>query len=387
MFDGEVVVAGHCCLDVIPTFLPQGGGAVRPGTLVRVGPAQFAPGGAVSNVGLALHRLGSAPRLVGKVGEDDFGTTLLGLLRANQSALADGMVVAPGETTSYSVVINPPGVDRTFLHCPGANDTFGVADLARIDWDGVQLLHFGYPPLMARIAAEDGADLAALLAVAKRQGVSTTLDMAWPDPTTPAGQADWAALLARCLPFVDAFMPSAEELVLMLDRDHAGEHWTLPQVDALAVRCLELGAAVVAVKLGAEGLLLRTTEAAARLASAGTAFCALGAPWLGRQLLAPCFAAQVVGTTGAGDATIAGFIWGVLTRNDPATTLIGAVAVGACSVEAADASSAIPTWDAVQTRVTAGWERLPAPPLTEAWQWRAVPGIWHGPSDNEGGTR
>ena len=34
-----------------------------------------------------------------------------------------------------------------------------------------------------------------------------------------AGQADWAKILGRTLPYVDFFVPSIEELCFMLDRD------------------------------------------------------------------------------------------------------------------------------------------------------------------------
>ena len=39
------------------------------------------------------------------------------------------MLISPGEDSSYTLVINPPGIDRIFIHCPGANDTFGAADI------------------------------------------------------------------------------------------------------------------------------------------------------------------------------------------------------------------------------------------------------------------
>jgi sugar/nucleoside kinase (ribokinase family) len=382
MFDGEVAVAGHICLDVIPTFVAQTQRALQPGTLVKVGPAQFAPGGTVANVGLSLHRLGCRPQLVGRIGDDTFGTTLLGLLREHDERLVTGMRIAAGETTSYSVVINPPGIDRTFLHCPGANDHFGAADV-ELDWAGIRALHFGYPPLMERIVAHDGAELALLLANARAHGVTTSLDMAWPDPESAAGRLDWVALLQRCLPQVDLFMPSAEELVFMLDREHSQEPWHLAQIDALAERCLQLGAAIVVVKLGDQGLLLRSTVNLSRLQTAGAAIAANAAPWRGRHLWAPCFTAKVAGTTGAGDATIAGFLLALLAQMNPLDALTHAVAVGACSVEATDATSGIPRWEAVQTRIAAGWQRQPLRQPPTDWQWEATSGIWHGPQDQE----
>ena len=130
----DIVVAGHTCIDIIPTFEPSqaspGGEQAHletfliPGKLVNVGAAVLSTGGAVSNTGLALHRLGIAVRLVGKLGDDLFGQAILQLFRKNDERLAEGMIIAPGDASSYTVVINPPGVDRVFLHCPGANDSW-----------------------------------------------------------------------------------------------------------------------------------------------------------------------------------------------------------------------------------------------------------------------
>ena len=94
----EVIVAGHICLDIFPTFAADETGekVLVPGKLVDVGPALLALGGAVANTGLALHRLGVATRLMGKVGDDLFGRAILDLVRSSGEALAQGMQVAPG---------------------------------------------------------------------------------------------------------------------------------------------------------------------------------------------------------------------------------------------------------------------------------------------------
>jgi hypothetical protein len=51
------IVAGHICLDVIPTLLGTGdfASSFRPGRLLEAGPAVLSTGGAVSNSGLAMH--------------------------------------------------------------------------------------------------------------------------------------------------------------------------------------------------------------------------------------------------------------------------------------------------------------------------------------------
>ena len=62
------IVAGHICLDVIPELLSQGDFAASflPGRLLETGPVVMATGGAVSNTGQALHKLGIPTRLMGQ---------------------------------------------------------------------------------------------------------------------------------------------------------------------------------------------------------------------------------------------------------------------------------------------------------------------------------
>jgi len=72
-----IIVAGHVCLDIIPRFL--GPASLDPGSLVRVGAATLSTGG-VSNVGVALHRLGVPVKLIHRVGDDLFGQTVRALL-------------------------------------------------------------------------------------------------------------------------------------------------------------------------------------------------------------------------------------------------------------------------------------------------------------------
>ncbi|MDH3583037.1 MAG: carbohydrate kinase family protein [Phycisphaerae bacterium] len=393
----DVVVAGHICLDVIPTFAPGADGAtadLSPGTLTRVGPAASSTGGTVSNTGLALHRLGIPVRLIGKIGHDLFGAEILRLLRDRDQALARDMVQCPGEVTSYSIVISPPGVDRTFLHCPGANDTFDSSDIPATALDQARLFHFGYPPLMRRMYQDGGAELARLLGTAREAGLAVSLDTAAIDPDSEAGAADWPAILSRALPQVDLFLPSFEELLFMLDRSrHANRIAKHGQADFgaagddrllsdLGHRLLSMGAAVAGIKLGRHGLYLRTTDDTIRLANMGR-----GTPsqdilesWHNRELIAPCFQVQTVGTTGAGDCTIAGFLAALLRGHTAEQACQTAVAVGACSVEAADATSGVPDWGQLQARLRASW---PCHRLHDSLAWSSVPGtsLCRGPHD------
>ncbi len=316
----ETVVAGHICLDIIPTF--ENSTAIEPGKLTKIGPAVISTGGAVSNTGLAMQRLGIRTRLIGKVGDDIFGRAI------REVAGSDGMIVAKGETSSYTVVINPPNVDRAFLHCPGANDTFRAADVTDAALRGARLFHFGYPPIMRRMYLDGGRELISLFRRVKRLGLMTSLDMVMVDPKSEAGRVDWPALLRRVLPYVDIFLPSLDEMQAMLgDQPPA----------AIAAQLRDWGVGIAGLKLGHKGLYVR---------------------WPDCERTVPCFKVNVVGTTGAGDATIAGFLAAYLRGLSPDDVMTMAVAVGACCCEAADATSGIRPWNEVRRRIAAGWPRL-----------------------------
>lgn len=389
---GPAVVAGHICLDIIPDLSRLTGvqflEVLRPGQLIQAGPAVLATGGPVSNTGLALHTLGIPTQLMGKVGADPFGEAVRAMVRAYSEHLAAGMVVDAEATTSYTVIINPPGVDRIFLHHPGANDTFCADDVSLELVAQADLFHFGYPPLMRRMYSAAGAELADLFRRVKATGVTTSLDMAFPDPASDAGRADWPRILRATLPNVDIFMPSVEEILFMLRRatfaqfQAAGgallEHVTAGLLTDLSAELLALGAKVVGLKLGERGLYLRTATAD-RLRSAGRALSDATA-WADQELWAPCFLVNVAGTTGSGDTTIAGFLSALLRGFAPPAAVTAAVAVGACNVEAADALSGLRSWEATLARVAGGWPRRPLDVNAAGWRWEPEPGLWRGPA-------
>jgi sugar/nucleoside kinase (ribokinase family) len=98
--------------------------------------------------------------------------------------------------------------------------------------------------------------------------------------------------------------------------------------------------------------------------------------WANVEYWAPCFRVRVIGTTGAGDATIAGFLAALLRGLTPSETITAAVAIGACNVEAADALSGLRSWDETIRRVRAGWERLPLILDDPAWEWDEIYQLW-----------
>ena len=218
----DVIAAGHLCLDVIPE-IPDGeiGQIFRAGKLVNVGPVSISTGGPVSNTGIALKMLGMRVGFIAKVGDDDFGR--LAVERLKRAGNADGIRVTAEESTSYTVALASPQFDRIFLHCPGANDDFSLADIDDSLLLKAKHFHLGYPPLMRRLYEQDGAELVNIFAHVKACGLTTSLDMSLPDPASVSGRVDWRSILERVLPYVDIFLPSIEEALYMVDRQ---KFWT-----------------------------------------------------------------------------------------------------------------------------------------------------------------
>jgi sugar/nucleoside kinase (ribokinase family) len=397
----EAVVAGHICLDIIPT-LRGDDISFAPGRLIEAGKAVLATGGPVSNTGLALHKLGVNTRLMGKVGDDLFGQATLQVIESFGRGLASGMVIAPGEASSYSVIINLPKTDRIIIHAPNCNDTFGADDVRYDFLETSGLFHFGYPPLMARMYQDSGAELVDLFRRAKACGVTTSLDFSLPDPVSAASHADWRQILSATLPYVDVFLPGVEEMLQILQRplfdklsSKAGSTGLLDLVapeliSEMGKTLLDMGTKVVGLKAGHRGLYLRTGTVE-KLERMGRAQPTQLRTWAERELWAPCFITQVVGTTGAGDATIAGFLLGLMRGMTPVATLSAACAVGACSVEAVDAVSGIKSWPETLERIAAGWPRLllkskhkksPLDMVYAGWQWNERFEVWSGPDDS-----
>jgi sugar/nucleoside kinase (ribokinase family) len=389
----DAIVAGHICLDIIPRFEVDLGSDpaayLTPGRLTEVGPATLCTGGAVSNAGINLHRLGIRTQLMGKIGDDLLGRAILDVLNSHDPQLAQGMITMPGEGSSYTLVIDPPGVDRMFLHYPGTNHTFGVKDIRYDLLAEARLFHFGYPPLMTQMYVDGGRELATMFRRAKEMGITTSLDLAMPDPAGPSGQADWRLVLGRTLPHVDLFLPSVEELFFMLRRERfdqltaqvgaANLLGALPveSIVSLADEALAMGAKAVLLKMGVRGLYFRT---ATTWSGWGRGRPGDLKAWANRQLWVPCFRPHtVVSSVGTGDAAIAGFLAALLRGALPALALNVSAAVGACCAEAEGALGGVGTWEETLARIRASWDRLPLNLESDGWVWDNKSGVWRGP--------
>lgn len=299
----DVLVAGHVCLDLIPAsarpLRPE------PGSLTAVGPLAMRVGGCVGNTGLALAALGVGVEALATIGEDALGDIVLADLAAGGVEVR-GIRRSSVAATSYSVVLEAPGQDRAFLHHTGANDLFAADDLLAAR---APVVHVGYPSLLPALIADEGRALGTVLADVRAGGSVTSLDLAVVDRASAAGAANWDAILATVLAGTDVVSPSWDDLCSAWG---VAPEWSRDAVEQVAARLLDLGAAVVAVSSGERGTLL-ATAGAERLAAAGKLLARDAWAWADRLLwTVPEPVEEIVTTTGAGDASTAGLLAGIV---------------------------------------------------------------------------
>ena len=368
----KVIAAGHICIDITPIF-PQEkvehiGDILKPGRLIEMDNVSVSTGGSVANTGLALKLLGADVSLMGKIGNDDFGKLILNILHKYDAE--EGMLVCDGENSSYSVVLSIPGIDRIFLHDPGANATFCADDVPQEALNEAVLFHFGYPPLMKTMYRNNGHVLIRLMKRAKASQVATSLDFTSIDENAETGKVDWLFVLEQLIPYVDFFVPSVEELCFMLDKERfstwqeraAGRDITeILDIDAdvkpLADICVQLGAKVLLIKCGAKGMYYRTANKDVLQQVGANVELDIDA-WADKEGFEKSFKPERIASgTGAGDTSIAAFLTAILEGSTIEESVQLAAATGANCVASYDALGGLKSLDELRTKIAAGWEK------------------------------
>jgi sugar/nucleoside kinase (ribokinase family) len=374
----DVMVAGHLCIDIIPLF-PNSeskniSDIMRPGKLVNVGDAKISTGGPVSNTGFNMKTLGNKVCFCACVGDDILGRLTVDLLKA--SGNAEGIHALNDKTSSYTVVVAPPGIDRIFLHNPGTNDHFGPENLDVKLIQQCRHFHLGYPPLMARMFANEGKELAEIFKIAKESGATTSCDMTLPDPSSPSGKVSWRKILENVLPYIDIHVPSIEETFYMLYPKEflkmKAEHNNAELIDYITPKTL---------KSGHRGFYVKT-------ASKDT-FKGLGAAkpgdsdnWANRELWIPAYQVEnFSAATGSGDSSIAGFLTGFLKGLTIEDSLKYAACLGYQNIRVLDAVSGIKTWDETTSMIQRDMPMIDTNIKGDGWKFHDNFKLWAGPKD------
>ena len=365
----KIVVAGHVSLDLTPKFnmktgVSSIGDVIKPGKLVNVGKVAIAPGGCVTNTGLALKKFGADVRLIAKVGKDEFADILYEKYR--EQGVEPNFIVSEDDATSYTIVIAPKGCDRAFLHDSAANDSFKEED---IDYEVVKeadYFHFGYPTLMKEFYRTDKGELQNMYRKVKKLNLITSLDVTAVDPESETADIDWNKRLSEVLPFVDFFMPSIEELCFMLDREKYDEmqrrgsddvclYLSLSEdVIPMAERVLNLGCKGVLIKCGAAGLFLMTADSS-RMEELSEKISV--EKWADKKIFQNSYVPdRILSGTGAGDTSIAAFIYGMCNEMSPEDTLKIAAGTGASCITEYDTLSGLLSIEALKNKIQNGWK-------------------------------
>jgi sugar/nucleoside kinase (ribokinase family) len=393
----EIVAAGHTCLDLIPAFTIDGKvdkltDVLVPGKMINMGECVVVGGGPVTNAGVSIRRLGVKTELIGKIGNDDFGKEILSWYEENEGHFK-GIKTVDGESTSYTIAICIPGIDRFYLHHCGANDTFGYDDM---DFDLVKrskLMLFGYPPWMSKLYENTGKELTKILKKTKELGTTTALDLSLPDVNSRAGQVNWKEILVDWIPLTDIMVPSAEEILYFLHKEKFLEKkaklgpkqtvldlMTEKEVSDLGSDMLKMGAAIAMVKCGNRGLYVRTADKN-RLSKLGEAGCANLDNWANRELWFPVYEEEkFVGALGSGDSAIAGFLSAFVKGNSIENCLRYANAAGSMNVTVPDGLSWNKGFEDLTKRIKAGWKTKEMK-VTEAG-WKKEHEFWAGPNNS-----
>ncbi|MDD2968813.1 MAG: carbohydrate kinase family protein [Lachnospiraceae bacterium] len=371
----KAVVAGHICLDVTPVFpgkkMKVLDDILMPGKLISMDGIDIHTGGCVANTGLAMKKLGADVKLLGKIGHDEFGRLILDIMEENKYDGKRDMIQAEDNHTSYSIVLAIPGIDRIFLHDPGANNTFCYDD---IDFESIKDMnhfHFGYPSIMKKIYENDGADLIRIFKKVKEYGMSTSLDLAAVDPNSEAGMVDWKKVLTKVIPYVDFFVPSIEELCCMLQPETYQE-WMKKadggditdllsmenDIEPLADELMGMGAKFILIKCGRPGIYYRSASAD-KIAMVGKKAELDLEKWANLHGFEKSYQPDEIRSgTGAGDTSIAAFLTAMLSGREPGRCIQLAAATGACCVSAYDALSGLKPFEELESRIEKGWKKI-----------------------------
>lgn len=371
----RILVAGSLVLDILPVFAPyiKAENLIEEGKVVECQGVQMYLGGEVGNSGLALKRLGMEVLLVSKIGDDSIGCTIRELLGREKTDME--LKVLPGMPSTVSVAIALEGRDKSTIHGRGASQTFLSSDIQEWMLEKTEWFHFGYPTSMDSLFCNQGEELVKLVRKVKDAGVGVSLDMSLPDLKTRAGQVDWREILPQVLPYIDIFMPSAEETMFLLNKEEyqkkkqelQGKDFMdfldEAQVRMMAEILLRWGSKAVLLKCGKKGMYFRSSSEFKGRREITQGFCEkkvtqektrITQPdeWSRRELwCAPYKPKKILSTTGAGDIAIAGFLCGYLNGLLPDSALSLAAYASKTCLESYDTISGLESFECMVRRM------------------------------------
>lgn len=272
----------------------------RPGETITGDRLRTFPGGKGANQAVAAARLGGRVTMVGRVGRDVFGESLIRNLKTN-GVDASGVTRDDREPTGSALILVEERGQNMIALAPGANATVGQEEvdrtLARLRPEDIVVLQLEVPLDAVRAAIDQG----------RAAGAVIVLNAA------PATRLE-DALLAQ----LDVLVVNEEEAALV-----AGDLTdSQPAPHEAAARALRTaGVKTVVVTLGSEGALLYSSD---------------------RTRHIDPFRVEVVDTTGAGDAFVGAMSVALAAGLAPDSATRFANAAGAAATTSLGAQSSLP---------------------------------------------
>jgi sugar/nucleoside kinase (ribokinase family) len=192
----DVLVVGELNVDIILNGLNR---LPELGKEILANRMAFTLGSSSAIFAANLSVLGASVAFVGTTGQDLFAETIFAELAAKN---VDTSLIRRSGTlaTGLSVALSYAN-DRYMITYPGAMDELTADDIGDEILQSASHLHISSVFLQKGLKG----DIASLCARAKAAGLTTSLDPQW-DP-----EERWDINLAETLPFVDLFLPNAEE--------------------------------------------------------------------------------------------------------------------------------------------------------------------------------
>ncbi len=195
----EVVCAGNLVADIFASPIAALPAA---GQLSLTERFLFGAGGCATNTAACLCKLGRTAKVLGKVGDDVFGSFVIEELKRLG---IDASSVSRSRThpTSTTAIINITGEERRYIHCIGANADFSFSDIDFSTLNGAKALYVGGYMAMPRFGVED---LTQLFREAKKRSLATFLDV-----VIPSGLSISSEQVAAMLAYTDVVLPNDNE--------------------------------------------------------------------------------------------------------------------------------------------------------------------------------
>ena len=291
----SVVVVGSLNMDYVVRVprLPAPGETVSGDDVFRN------PGGKGANQAIAAARLGQRVAMIGRVGDDDAGRTLIDALRSEGVDVSTIVVDADGPSGAAFIPVAPDGENQIVVS-PGAN-----ARLTHDDVDAGRSLLRSAKVVLAQLEIP----FAAVQAAASSAGGTVILNPA-PAQAVPEGLVSSA----------DVVVPNRIELARLTGSD-------MPRsADDVALAAADLPVASVVVTLGADGALVIEGDEVTPIAPTPV---------------------RAVDSTAAGDAFCGGLADGLARGEDLLSAARWGARVAAIACTKRGAQASLPTRDAV----------------------------------------